>query len=373
MKTIILAGTGRSGTTIAADVINASARFRYLFEPMHPKEVPLFSDLRSREYLVSEKAYPEIEQLFDRLFDGEVGNSWTDRHPIPTDPQGLFIKLVRANLLLGWFHRRYPGMKLILMVRHPLSVTESRIRFKWPISLGTYTNQPVLSEHYLGPFEEVLAGCQTPYEQHVAAWCIETLVPIVELTGDASFPLVYEQLVEHPGVTLINLGNFLGETFGETELERLSRPSEVTMASSGSAIIQGKKVTRRWETGLSSQEIARGFEIVEGFGLGGLYGEKAKLPTANSFQEVRKTLLKKLGRSDGAVSNERYATPKILSRGMKRSSQVDEAVQLAKRGLHRAAKARLERMMKKPELAQIAREAKREVEAIHRADLAEQG
>ncbi|MCB2198757.1 sulfotransferase [bacterium] len=361
MKTIILAGTGRSGTTIAADVINAAGRFRFLFEPLFAERVPLFSDLRAREYLGPERERPDLNELFDRLLEGDVSNEWTDRHPIPESPQGLFIKMVRANLLLGWLHRQYPELKLILMLRHPLAVSESRLRMKWPVTLGTYTGQKVLRERYLEPYEEVLAGCGNLLEKHVAAWCIETLIPLAEVPVEACRPLVYEQLVEQSGLTLLDLGAYLGESFGEIELARLDRPSETSMASSANAIRAGKKVTKRWMTAFSPELIDRSFEIVESFGLVGLYGRGGEFPTIQTYRNVRNEVLKKLGREDEINLRERYNPPAILSVGRKRPLRVEEAVALARRGLHRAALARLDRLTNQPEFKGAVREAKREI------------
>ena len=49
-KTIILAGSARSGTTWLANIIAACRGFGIIFEPFHPREVPEAGNLPSRLY-----------------------------------------------------------------------------------------------------------------------------------------------------------------------------------------------------------------------------------------------------------------------------------------------------------------------------------
>ena len=287
MKRIILAGTGRSGTTIAADVLNASRRFRYLFEPLHAAEMREFEDLRPREFLAHDSDAPQLRKTFERLFNDEIGSDWTDRHPIPRHYDTLLLKIVRGNLLLGWLVRNFPDIRLLLNLRHPLAVADSRLRFHWPIKLETYSNQKLLSARYLQPFQTVMENCTTPFERHVAAWCIETLIPLIELEPEQYHLFLYEDLVNTPEDTLVRAGQYLGETFGRIELAALERPSEVTSTASIVGLSLGNDITTKWRSRFTPAEIARGFEIVRQFRLESLYGEENDLPDQARIQEAR--------------------------------------------------------------------------------------
>ena len=45
-QTVLLAGTGRSGTTWAANIINYANTYRFMFEPFYPQAVDVLSHCR---------------------------------------------------------------------------------------------------------------------------------------------------------------------------------------------------------------------------------------------------------------------------------------------------------------------------------------
>ena len=50
-NTIIVAGVGRSGTTLLAETINYDNKFRLMFEPFHKYKVKTLSEMNYRLYI----------------------------------------------------------------------------------------------------------------------------------------------------------------------------------------------------------------------------------------------------------------------------------------------------------------------------------
>ena len=50
-NTIIIAGVGRSGTTLLAETINYDNQFRLMFEPFHKYKVKTLSEMNYRLYI----------------------------------------------------------------------------------------------------------------------------------------------------------------------------------------------------------------------------------------------------------------------------------------------------------------------------------
>ena len=53
--TILLAGSGRSGTTWVSDIMNYDNEYRYIFEPFHPRKVDFSKEFGHRKYMHPEK------------------------------------------------------------------------------------------------------------------------------------------------------------------------------------------------------------------------------------------------------------------------------------------------------------------------------
>lgn len=50
-RTVLIAGTGRSGTTWLSGLVNHDRRYRDVFEPFNPGKVEAFRGFRSKQYL----------------------------------------------------------------------------------------------------------------------------------------------------------------------------------------------------------------------------------------------------------------------------------------------------------------------------------
>lgn len=191
------------------------------------------------------------------------------------------IKFIRANLMLGWLQRRSPEVNIILLLRHPFAVADSSLRQGWTMAMNKYLEQPNLFADYLAGSESFLNGLQDDFERHIAAWCIETLVPLTQLRDRNVLFAIYEKLRDDPQLQLTTLLGHLGITFGQEHKDLIDEPSPVSSEESRSALARGENPAHRWQARISQQQRQRGWEIITYFGLAGLFDASGQLTLQN--------------------------------------------------------------------------------------------
>src|SRR5829696_6063462 len=116
---LFLAGSGRSGTTWLSEIINHRRGYRYVFEPFNPREVGPFEHFNTKQYLRPDDQREEFLEPARLALTGGLRDPWTDRFNGRIVARRRLIKDIRANLLLGWIRANFPGMPIILLLRHP--------------------------------------------------------------------------------------------------------------------------------------------------------------------------------------------------------------------------------------------------------------
>lgn len=273
--TTFLAGSARSGTTWASDVLNPGGGMRYIFEPFRPGEFPAFRGLSQRPYLRPEDPHPEYTVPVGVVLRGESRGRWSDRHNGCLISNRRLVKEVRANLMLGWLRERFPEMGAILLLRHPCAVVESRLRLGWRVGLEDFTRQRQLLEDYPEPLKTLLPSVEDDFERGILAWCVENYVPLSGLRTEARGVHVvrYEDLLLGP----------------EKELDRL--PARVREGVGDPARTAGRtvKLPREelalgWRSRVGGDLQARARKLLGAFGLDVLYSQDG-LPTPDGIEE----------------------------------------------------------------------------------------
>ena len=121
-RCLMLAGTGRSGTTWLAELIGLQRPTRIMFEPFRPSLVPEYAGFRNFLYMKPEEHNAALREFCERVFTGRIRNPWIDNTIEVLRPQVRIVKDVRANLLLKWINRQFPSLPLVLVLRHPCAV-----------------------------------------------------------------------------------------------------------------------------------------------------------------------------------------------------------------------------------------------------------
>ncbi len=206
---VFLAGSGRSGTTWLSEIINHRRGYRYVFEPFNPREVGPFGHFRTKQYLRPDDQRQEFLEPVRLALTGGLRNPWTDRFNGRIVARRRLIKDIRANLLLGWMRAHFPGMPIILLIRHPCAVVASRLALGWRDNLSETMEQRELVEDFLFPMEAEILAAKDDFERHLFLWCIDNYVPLKQLGPQDVHLTFYENLLARPEEELQSLFTFL--------------------------------------------------------------------------------------------------------------------------------------------------------------------
>lgn len=211
--TVLVAGTGRSGTTWVGDVIAAATSSRIIFEPFIWARTGrlLFAgryQLSQWDGRLNYSGYlhegdPEIESHtrdVDGILTGRVRGFWVNQESKPRIYQKRIIKDIRVNLMLPWLAKTWPGLKVVYVIRNPANVIDSMIErsgegwgFDW--TKEEVLCQPELMRDYLYPFQDLIEQAETFVERLALRWCIENYVPLKNIAAMRNVMVVrYEEL-----------------------------------------------------------------------------------------------------------------------------------------------------------------------------------
>ena len=263
-ETVFLAGSGRSGTTWLSDLINHDSGYRQIFEPFHPGKVGDFRGFGSKQYLRPGDRREEFLEPARRALTGELRSGWTDRGGAPGSGRRL-VKDIRANLLLGWLAENFPGMPIVLLMRHPCAVVSSRLALGWRDNLEEAMGQRELVEDHLLPIEGRIRSARDPFERHLFLWCIDNHVPLRQFSPGGVHLCFYENLLLDTEPELRRLFAFLGRDFDDGVLGKLERPSFTSRRGS-------RPSADGWRSRVAGEQVARAGEVLGLFGLDRVYG-----------------------------------------------------------------------------------------------------
>jgi hypothetical protein len=278
-NSIFLAGSARSGTTWVSDIINYKNEYRYVFEPFHPSKVRVCKGFKHKQYLRPEDRREEFLIPARIILSGDLRSNWTDHLDEGFISCRRLIKDIRANLILGWIRANFPGMPMILLLRHPCAVASSKIRLRrireptlrqrWMPRLDDFLSQSDLVEDFLEPFTEEIRSARDDFERDIFSWCIENYVPLKQFGPGELHLTFYEGLCEDPAGEVGRLFAFLGRDFDQSVFEKINRPSRLSRPKS--AILSGESLVADWQRDVTDAQVERAVEILGLFGLDKIY------------------------------------------------------------------------------------------------------
>jgi Sulfotransferase domain len=273
---VLLAGSGRGGTTWIAELINFDNSYRLIFEPLRASQ---FKAFHGRRYFRPEDDHPELAALLGTVFNGRLRSLLSDRYNRQLLPRKRLVKEIILNLSLGWVHRQFPQIPIIWLVRHPCAVVSSRLRLGWNYSLRTFLRQESLMSDWLAPFKSDMEKASSPFDIHLYHWCIETFVPFKQLTQNEVHLVFYEDFCTQSRRELVRLFTFLGKTPNKHVFSRLERPSSQTLRRlpTRTALLNG------WRERFTKSELDRLYGVLNQFGLGSLYSESGEANSADAL------------------------------------------------------------------------------------------
>lgn len=281
-NTVFLAGSGRSGTTWLSDVINHRREYRFIFEPFHPGKVGICRHFHSKQYLRMDDRREEFLAPAREILTGAVRGAWTDRFHRKFLARRRLVKDIRANLLLGWLRTNFPGMPIVLLMRHPCAVVASRMALGWRDNLAETMRQEDLVTDFLRPMEGEIRAAKTPFERHLFLWCIDNYVPLMQLAEGEAHLVFYEELISQPERELSTLFDVLDMDFDATVYRQMKTPSPLSRETSAHLLPDD------WRRRIDKAELRQAVEILALFGLDRVYG-KDPMPDAGAARDMMRS------------------------------------------------------------------------------------
>jgi hypothetical protein len=215
----------------------------------------------------------ELLEYSRRVLAGRVGGPWIDRFNRRLISRRRLVKEIRANLWLKWLKVQFPGLPIILVMRHPCAVAESWMRLQWPRRMEYYFSQPDLLADFLSPFQRYVEAIRSPFESHIVSWCVQHLVPLRQFAPGEIHVILYERLLTNPEATIAAASRFLGTRFDNCVFRALVRPSAATTRESDARAVWGIDLAAAWQKRVPAEARKRATEILRWFGLDAIYCE----------------------------------------------------------------------------------------------------
>ena len=269
--TILLSAMGRSGSTWIASLINFSNTHRDIFEPFLPIRVAEANVFEYTQYLNPQVDDPRYFEAAKNILEGRLKRqTWLDSGNTRLISYKRLIKDIRTNLMLGWFHQKFPAMKIILLVRNPFSVVQSFMDLGWGMEpCGTRREIDILlgQKELLTDFpiiEQSLTkvDIEDTFESLMLQWCIMNYVPLKQLSGTSIHLTFYENYMLNPHLEIERVYDFINQKLDPRIFYTLKQPSRTSYS---------KREFRIDNIKFNSEQIDRGYQMLDMFGLANLY------------------------------------------------------------------------------------------------------
>jgi hypothetical protein len=286
--TVLLLGSARSGTTWVGEVIDRHHDHRVVFEPLRADQVQAARVFANGQYLRRADADPRYLAPMTRILTGRMRNPWADHLNHVVLARRRLVKEIRANMLAPWLVERFPGMPVVLLVRHPLGVAVSRRELGWSDHLDDALGQPLLvQDHLTAEQEQYLRALADPFARAVAQAGLETLVPLRMTTPNELLAVTYEGLVSEPRVQAERVLRHVGQE-PDAELDAaLDRPSHLSRADS--AVRTGGDRAAAWMSRVDPGDLTRAADVLELLGLNSVYAVDDAYPDQAAFSALHTT------------------------------------------------------------------------------------
>jgi len=279
---IWLLGDGRSGTTWLFELLNYHSRYRAFFEPFNPGPSKPGVEIGLHRYLPPDGDDRELEKHLADIFSGRFHE---ERHPRsrPALFQRVLVKDIYANLFAYWGSRRFPNLRIILIIRHPFAVAASKLNVQnwFPNSdLSLILSQERLVEDHLKdhlPLLRKVARKNDFVVNQIAIWSVINAIPLRQFSREELHVVLYEELMEDPVTTLSDAFVFVDAGTGTVtpvpSQQIIDRPSSSTArhGPDGPEQILPSEQPEKWELMLTREQIRWGLRILDEFGFRKLY------------------------------------------------------------------------------------------------------
>jgi len=272
-RSILVAGTARSGTTWLGDLIASQIPSRILFEPFNPDLVSDYRHFNYFQYMRPGTENSEFYAFAQKVFTGKIRNRWIDHQNERIFSKFRLVKEIRINLALKWLHDNFPEIPILFVMRHPCAVVLSRMELGWATDsdIEPFLSQPHLLQDHLDPYFDLICGAETVEEKHAVIWSVSNLVPLTQFSSNELKVVYYEDLCMQPETELPGIFEAMGHQYSTSLFTGSNQPSQTTRRDS--AVVKGINKVEHWKKKLSRSQIDNVLKVVQAFGLAHLYGD----------------------------------------------------------------------------------------------------
>ena len=262
--TILVSGSGRSGTTWIAQALSCLPDYKLLFEPLNRDS--LDNGYQKNAFIEQVSSDPRYESRIQDVLSGRISDSsmWKlggettlGRIYQHVTCQKLIVKCVTTNRILPRIASQFDLCGIILVLRHPCAVVASQLRYAddWkhvnpphPEALrtgfGGRIPDSIFEDH-----ASVLASIETTAGVLAARWCLDTYVPLEQAPPSPPWLIVpYERLLLEKGAETKRIAEFLGADVFDAVMKQLDLPSMTTRSEDR---MNAQKQLTKWVSMLS--------------------------------------------------------------------------------------------------------------------------
>lgn len=325
---IIIAGSGRSGTTWILDSIAEANGLGTIFEPLHHRHVPTAKQFANR-YIRADSSEPKLRSFMEKIFTGNLHNMWANYrvggpnilfpwskdscNRIGNSPMSLckffvvrymrlinhyrkykrshneriIVKFIRANLMLEWIAKNF-NVKILFVVRHPaavisscLNIVMSNVVQGWDFEglLQKYKNDVQLNDDFLHRYDSFLQHRLSIVSSIAVIWCIENMLPIVKAQQAGHHVVFYEDLIVNPESNWEKIIRSI-DVNSTPSIELYSKPSQQASKYMKKSKFDDSQITR-WQKYLNKEQLIEIEEILKNFNVS-IYNVSEPMPVSRT-------------------------------------------------------------------------------------------
>lgn len=260
---MIIAGDPRGGTTWLAEMVKGIPKTAMIWEPLMISEVAAFKRLgfQWRQYIDESDSWPETREIFNKLFSGQLLNSYLCQQTSPKELLGanhLLVKFCRANQLLPWLTRQFQFKYApIYLVRHPCAIVASQLKKgAWSHVSPTFKVPNGRYQTFYTDHIEFLKTIDSVEKRLAAIWCLCNRVPLNHPENNKRWiTITYESMLLNGDEQLKRIEKRWNKDFPSEIFESVNKASDTTLTNS--PITRGKVLDQLtyWENQLSTKQI----------------------------------------------------------------------------------------------------------------------
>ena len=116
-----------------------------------------------RQYLRYNDHHSKFLKPATAILSGKIRHEWIDKFNRRIFSRRRLIKDIRAQLFLKWIKYNFPEIPILLLLRHPCAVANSRLKLGWGATLNDFLVQEALMDDFLNPFKKEIQSAHNMF------------------------------------------------------------------------------------------------------------------------------------------------------------------------------------------------------------------